>query len=520
MSSVNGDRVAQWPRLQLEPARVDTEGPDAGELASGYGLVPDPWQQLVLNSWLGRDGSGRWSALTAGLSIPRQNGKNAIIEMRCLYGMTQLGEKFLHTAHEVKTARKAFKRLTYFFGEQVGDPMARFPELNELVVEVRKTNGQEAIFLDNGGSVEIAARSKNSGRGFTVDVLICDEAQELDEDALEALLPTTSAAPLRNPQWLYSGTPPGPSASGEVFTRIRTNAMGEDDPPSAEHAPPGRLAWHEWSLASADQIDDRDAWRGVNPSLESGRLQWEVAEGERSGMSDDGFLRERGGMWAGSRTPSVIDAKTWGQLADANAVALDPVAYGIDVNPDRTRASIGMSGNLENGRLLLDFVEGREGVDWVVGVCRRIFERQAPRCFVIDGGSPAGSLIKGLEDAGLPVVTATLRDYTRSCAKLYDGATGWTRRPAQLGEVIRPEDQGQDSPPPAPGLTHLGQPTLNRALAMASKRVVNPEGAWAWNRKSTQADITPLVAVTLAIHGLTAEVPKRKRDRTGRAYAF
>src|SRR5690606_31162118 len=134
-------------------------------------------------------------------------------------------------------------------------------------------NGQEAILLKNGGSIEVIARSKNSGRGFTVDVLVMDEAQELKEDELEALMPTTSAAPLGNPQWIFTGTPPGPSASGEVFTRVRRESLEER---------PSRLSWHEWSpIGSNYDLDDRSLWRMTNPGVDSGRLQLDVVEGER-----------------------------------------------------------------------------------------------------------------------------------------------------------------------------------------------------------------------------------------------
>ena len=117
----------------------------------------------------------------------------------------RLGEKFLHTAHEVKTARKAFLRIASFF-----ENARQYPELVALVKEIRKTNGQEAIVLSNGGSCEFIARSKGSGRGFTVDVLVCDEAQDLTDEELAALLPTISAAPLGNPQVIFTGTPPDP----------------------------------------------------------------------------------------------------------------------------------------------------------------------------------------------------------------------------------------------------------------------------------------------------------------------
>jgi phage terminase large subunit GpA-like protein len=82
-----------------------------------------------------------------------------------------------------------------FFGQKVNDPNARFPELNAMVVEIRKTNGQEAIVLNNGGMIELGARTGGAGRGSSFDVLVVDEAQEYEEDEQEALKPTISAAP-------------------------------------------------------------------------------------------------------------------------------------------------------------------------------------------------------------------------------------------------------------------------------------------------------------------------------------
>jgi hypothetical protein len=63
--------------------------------------------------------------------------------------------------------------------------------------------------MGNGGSIEFIARSSGSGRGFTVDVLVCDEDQDLTDEELAALLPTISAAPSGNPMVILTGTPPG-----------------------------------------------------------------------------------------------------------------------------------------------------------------------------------------------------------------------------------------------------------------------------------------------------------------------
>lgn len=279
---LNGN--SQRPRFHVAPRIDRTFGDIASKFTSDYGIDPDEWQRFVLDDWLGQY-RGQWGALTCGLAVPRQNGKNALLEFRELFGMVGLSERILHTAHEVKTAQKHFRRLKYFFGDSAGDPAANFPELNALVKTVRSVNGQEAIMLNNGGSIEIVARSKNSGRGFTVDVLVMDEAQELSENSLEALMPTTSAAPLGNPQWIFTGTPPGPSADGEVFTRIRAEALSD----SAK-----RLAWHEWSVEGEFNLDDRELWRMTNPGLDAGRMQMDVIAGERARFSPGGFAREVG----------------------------------------------------------------------------------------------------------------------------------------------------------------------------------------------------------------------------------
>lgn len=152
----------QEPRIKLEPSRAYTDGEDAATLSSAYGLTPDPWQRTILDAWLGRDENDKYTASRAGVLVPRQNGKNGVIEMRELYGLAILGEKILHTAHEVRTARKAFLRLASFFENE-----REYPELAALVVSIRRTNGQEAIKLTNGGVIEFSARSRGAARGFT-----------------------------------------------------------------------------------------------------------------------------------------------------------------------------------------------------------------------------------------------------------------------------------------------------------------------------------------------------------------
>ena len=132
---------AQEPRLRVEPPRWGTDGADAAELMRAYGNNPDPWQRMVLDCWLGKDRTGAYNVTSAGLALPRQNGKNVCLEGREFFGLVVLGEKILHTAHQVRTSKKAFRRLVALFTDK------RHPEIMELVKQIRFTNGEECIEL-------------------------------------------------------------------------------------------------------------------------------------------------------------------------------------------------------------------------------------------------------------------------------------------------------------------------------------------------------------------------------------
>ena len=420
----------QEPRVEHVPRAAHVlDAADAIDLAASYGLMPDLWQERVLRGWLGRRADGKWAATRCGLAVPRQNGKNALLEVRELFGMIMLGETFVHSAHEVKTARKAFKRLQYFFGKQANDPDANFPELNALVAEVRNANGQEAIMLRAGGQVEFVARSKGSARGFTVDVIVCDEAQELSEDALAALMPTRSAAPSGNPQMIFTGTPPAPNMSGEVFTRTRTNGVAGED---------ARLCWHEWSCEGerdpGDEtkrlpvdLDDQANWAQANPAL-GGRLDWEAIADERADMDDERFGRERLGIWDENAGSVLINYKRWLKLTDSASAAIGEARYALDVSLDQQWAALGLAGARADGAIHVS-VDDRPGagIAWVVPRCKELAAKHGAR-FVLDKGSPAYTLLPDLEAAGVAVETMTLADVRQAVGLFLKAITEGTLR--------------------------------------------------------------------------------------------
>lgn len=453
-------RGVQHPLVASVPPGDDRDADDAIFLASRYGLTPDPWQEFVLRSWLSRRRDERWSASRCGLALPRQNGKNALLEIRELFGVVVLGEKWLHTAHEVKTARKAFIRLSSFFENQ-----REYPELAEMVADVRKTNGQEAIVLTNGGSVEFVARSKGSARGFTVDCLAIDEAQELGDEALEALVPTTSAGPARNPQWIFTGTPPGPRANGEVFTRTRAAGKGGKDK---------SLSWIEWGSPKDADLDDREAWAQANPAL-GYRLSLAVIEEERKTFDDLGFARERLGQWDEFDESAFLSIGSWIACADdkADARSLPHPVFAVDVAPHHASASIVAVGMAD--RPVLELADQRPGASWVVARVRELVERYGGS-IVLNSAGPVGSLIPEL--AATPFVDVRGADYTKACGLLV----------ATVNER---------------GLTHRGEPGFAAAVVGAKTRTSGDGFTWA--RTTSAVDITPLVAATVGLWATVAE---------------
>lgn len=467
-----------------------TEGEDAAFLSSSYGLVPDEWQSLVVDDTLAVRADGRWVSTRCGWSVPRQNGKNGALEIVELYKMVVLGRRILHTAHEVKTARKAFLRLSSFFENR------KFPELAAMLKEIRRTNGQEAILLHtsecdrrarcgcDGASCEFIARSKGSGRGFTVDDLVMDEAQELDDFVYAALLPTISAAPSGNPQQIVCGTPPGPRDNGEVFGRLRADALSGKST---------RTLWLEWSFEAGADPDDRSQWARANPAL-GGRLDYEVVEDERAAMDDETFIRERGGVWASGGSAPVIPDGAWAGLLDPASQPLDDgLALAVDIAPEGVSAAIGVAGRRADDRWHVELIEQRAGTLWVPQRVEEVVKRHGFGAVVVDGASPAVALVEPLQARGIEVTVTGPRDMGQACGSF-------------LRLVM--ED----------GVRHVGQPQLATAVSVARKRAIGTEGLWGWGRAVSSADISPVVVATLALWGaMSSKARPQKRQRSGKA---
>lgn len=463
----------QHPRVACVPPAVSSAGQEAVELAATAGLELDPWQALVLDRSLGERADGRWAAFEVGLLVSRQNGKGAVLEARELAGLFLFGEQLiLHSAHEFKTGQEGFRRVRWLIDNT--------DALRRRVARVRTSHGEEGIELIGGQRLRFVARTGGSGRGFTGDCVILDEAFNLPEAMIEALLPTVSARP--NPQvWYASTAPNADEVPCEQLARLRRRAQRGGD---------GSLAWLEWSVNPHDELcrpgcaehDDPDSvrsWGKANPGLGI-RIQVEHVAREYASMSAEGFARERLGVgrWpvldGEQATWEVIGEDRWVGCAQGDSTPVDPVCFAADMTPDRSYGSVAVAGRRADGRWHVEVVDHRAGSGWMHQRLVELVGKWRPCALVVDASSAAGSLIAGLEADGVAVAKPTSRDVVAACGSFYD--------------AVRDQQ-----------LAHLGQAELAAALAGARKRDLG--GAWAWARKGLSVDISPLVAVTMAMWG-------------------
>jgi hypothetical protein len=170
----------------------------------------------------------------------------------------------------------------------------------------------------------------------------------------------------------------------------------------------------------------------------------------------------------------VIPAVQWAAaLLEVPPPAAGPAVLAIDVTPQRDHTAIACAWT-HGGRPHTAIAAHAEGTDWAAAEAARIAAR-LHASVVIDDGSAASTMIQPLRRAGARVRTITGRDIARACGEFYD-------------DVMH-------------GAMTIGpDPALNDAAAGALQRTF--ADAWAWGRRASASDISPLCAATWAAWGL------------------
>ena len=275
-----------------------------------------------------------------------------------------------------KTSTETFEEMANFFDT---------PQMRDYIKDIKTALGREQIILKSGARIKYLARTRNGGRGQHGDLLIFDEAQELDENQQASFLPAISAS--LNPQTIYVGTPPAPESVGTVFRSIREKATSGETKTTA---------WFEFSVDKIGNVRDRERWAKTNPAL-GRRILESTVEGECEQMEPDMFARERLGWWSPIVTTKleyVIPTDLWDACKSREKKPEGKTAYGVKFSADGAEVCLCGAVIPENGPARVSLIEKRptgHGLGWLVDWLNARYDKAC--CVVIDGRNGVDVLI-------------------------------------------------------------------------------------------------------------------------------
>jgi phage terminase large subunit-like protein len=419
-----------------------------------------PWQRHVADIAFEIDpATGRLAYREVVLTVPRQSGKTtltlAIMTHRCLaMGNNQ---RVFYTAQSGKDARLKW--------EDDHLPLLERSPFSSLFT-VRKTNGSEAIRWVNGSIWGLLASTESSGHGGQSDCSIIDEAFAQKDARIEQSQKPAMVTRTQPQLWIVSTM--GTDES------VYLNEKVDDGRLRAAAGDTSSVAYFEWSAPEDADPGDEATWWSCMPALghtvtpETIRYNFESMKESEFRRA---FLNQRQNRDA-TEPWQVIDEQKWSACADPQSQIVDQPTIAIDVTPNRSMTSICAAGLRRDGLAHVEVIANRPGTSWVLDWFRENDRAKRYKSVVLDPVSGANSLINDLRSAGLKIIEVRPREVSAGCGKFYD---------LTVSQQIR----------------HLDQVPLNTAIAGAKKRTLGD--SWAWARRDTTIDVSPLVACTLAL---------------------
>ena len=424
-------------------------GPAIAAVAERLGQPLMPWQRLVaeVGGELDPD-TGLPAYREVIVTVPRQNGKTTLVlswEVQRALGWGK-PQRIVYSAQTGNDARKKL------IEDQVPILEPRKKALG--ISSILRGMGNEAVVWRNGSRLVLLASSEDSGHGKTVDFAVKDELfADFDNRRDQSLVPAMSTK--ADAQVLTASTA-GTDASVALNQAV---ARGRQ---SVNEGLRSGVAYFEWSADPEDDPDDPSVWWGCMPAL-GFTITEDVVRHARLTLPDGEFRRAFLNISTKSED-RVIPASMWDAVCAPDVAPTGRLAFGVDVNPERTAAAIVAVS--EAGEV--EVIEHRDGLAWLPERVSELEERHHPT-WAVDGAksAPIAALVPDLRTRVRTIQLVT--DLTAATGAFFDAAADRKIR------VRR-------------------HPALDDAVAGAQRRQIGD--GWVWARRG-DVDISPLVAATL-----------------------
>lgn len=307
--------------------------------------------------------------------------------------------------------------------------------------------------------------------------------------------------------WLCSMVPGASRAAGNESMYLRQKMRTGRR--LVEQGHNSGVAYFEFSAEADMDPHDPATWWSCMPALGHTITEKNI-QADYDTMDLVDFCAEYLGWWPQENRPTwrFIKETVWAMLRDDSSQISSGISIGVDIDPERRHAAIGVAGRRTDGDWHVEVVEpgGRippnaSDLDWLKPRLLELIDVHKPVAVVLDPKSPARSLLTPLAVAGVKVETPNGLEMAAACSRFYD-ATG------QVGRVLSSDDDmTRVTQPPQVRVRHIGQRSLDQAIATASKMTSPTNGTFVFARTNGGSSLAPLYSVTLAMHGYEVNAP-------------
>lgn len=472
--------------------------------------------------------------------VARQNGKTTLGVVLALYCMFVLRvPELLGVAQDLDVAEEVL--------QEVQDIIEVTDELDEITKPMARSSGKKAVQVekDYGGSrYKVKAANRKAGRGLTADIIFFDELREQQTwDAWGAVTKTTNAR-ASSLVWCMSNAG---DLSSVVLRYLRLKAherlgdpdgvLAELDAENADALLPATSAdmdlddlddledlleeqdvddedakliasaeelsedldlvgFFEWSTPKSFDLLDPEGWRYANPSLGYTGLNGLTLASEGTNEPEATFGTENLCQWVESMMKGPFPEQTWeagwwtrDKYPDEDVPKIiGPAKACLDIPLSRNRVYISLAGMNDRGRVQIELVAARHGIEWAYEWLREAVDKGlVDEITGQSNGSQATGFLQEAERKKLPVTKWEGPDLSMGTSGFYD---------AIVGDEI----------------DHFRQPAVDMAAQRAVMKFI-AGGAMLIDRIKSPIDVSPLMTFAGAHWLLT-----RKEDKQTSMY--